>query len=78
MILHPFQDDIISECQLKKSGGLSLPMGSGKTIVSLTIALKNKKENKPILIVASKTLVSSWEQEYNKMVSRFFLQNFES
>lgn len=66
MILHPFQDDIISECQLKKSGGLSLPMGSGKTIVSLTIALKNKKENKPILIVASKTLVSSWEQEITK------------
>jgi SNF2 family DNA or RNA helicase len=66
MILHPFQDDIISDCQLKKSGGLSIPMGSGKTIISLNIALKNKKENKPILIIASKTLVSSWEQEIKK------------
>ncbi len=66
MQLHPFQEKIVKECFDKKRGGLSLPMGSGKTIISLKVALEQKEESKPILVVASKTLVSSWEQEIKK------------
>lgn len=66
MQLHSFQEKIVKECLEKKRGGLSLPMGSGKTIISLKVALEQKEEFKPILIVASKTLVSSWEQEIRK------------
>lgn len=66
MQLHPFQEKIVKECLQKKRGGLSLPMGSGKTIVSLKVALEQKQAHEPILIVASKTLVSSWEQEIKK------------
>ncbi len=66
MQLHTFQEKIVRECLQKKRGGLSLPMGSGKTVISLKVALEQKQESKPILIVASKTLVSSWEQEIKK------------
>ena len=37
--LNPFQRDILAECIQKKSGGLSLPLGSGKTLISLVLSL---------------------------------------
>lgn len=66
MKLHPFQEKIVEECLSKKRGGLSLPMGSGKTIISLNVVLAQKQDDRPILIICSKTLVSSWEQEIKK------------
>jgi SNF2 family DNA or RNA helicase len=66
MELHPFQKRIINECVEKQRGGLSLPMGSGKTIIALRLSLENKIKHRPILIVVSKTLIGSWEQEITK------------
>lgn len=65
--LSDFQKEILNECLVKKSGGLSLTMGSGKTIISIVLALEQTKINKqPILIVVSKTLVESWVSEIKK------------
>jgi len=50
--LSDFQKEILNECLVKKSGGLSLTMGSGKTIISIVLALEQTKITKqPILIV---------------------------
>src|ERR1700722_9854628 len=64
-LLSASQRDIVVECLAKKGGGLSLPMGSGKTLVSLTVALQQSK-GKPVLVVVSKTLIGSWLHEINK------------
>lgn len=69
--LSVFQKDIIKECLKKEYGGISLSMGSGKTICSLILALKqtsNTKntDNKQILIIMSKTLLESWVHEIKK------------
>lgn len=65
--LNDFQKNIILDCIEKKSAGLSLPLGSGKTLISLILALYFTKENiKPILVVASKTLISNWVNEIKK------------
>ena len=65
--LSDFQKEILNECLVKKSGGLSLTMGSGKTIISIVLALEQTKITKqPILIVVSKTLVESWVSEIKK------------
>ena len=37
--LNDFQKEIFNECTKRNSGGLSLPMGSGKTLIALTLAL---------------------------------------
>jgi len=67
--LNDFQKNVITECIMKGGGGLSLPMGSGKTLISLILSLfnsKGSKQNEPILVVVSKSLVASWEFEINK------------
>ena len=52
-------------------GGLSLPMGSGKTIISLVLALRYYKESRrPTLIVAAKTLIAGWLHEINKFYGK--------
>lgn len=63
--LSPFQKDIFEECLVRKSGGLSLTMGSGKTIVSLAVSLFQAKKE-PVIVVVSKTLLSSWIEEIKK------------
>lgn len=63
--LNNFQKPIIKECIEKKYGGLSLSVGSGKTIISIVISLYLSM-NKPILIIVSKSLISSWEDEIEK------------
>ena len=79
--LNPFQKDIFGECIEKGYGGLSLPLGSGKTIISLLLALYFTRETvKPVLIVVSKSLVGSWEVEIKKffgdsMTYEVILQN---
>jgi SNF2 family DNA or RNA helicase len=63
--LSEFQHEILQECIEKQTGGLSLPMGTGKTIIALHIAL-SLSPTSPLLIVVSKTLLSSWENEIKK------------
>ena len=67
--LHPFQSGIVEECMKKGSGGLALPMGSGKTLVSLCVALRQCSADEKILIVASKSLIQSWKHELEKFFS---------
>ncbi len=64
--LNNFQKDIITECLKKKSGGLSLPMGSGKTLLSIVLSRIQIGLKEPILIITSKSLVHSWSHEINK------------
>ncbi len=70
--LNDFQQDIYRECIKKGSGGLSLPMGSGKTLLALLIGLEqtNSGQANPAqlvtLIVAAKTLIPVWEYEIQK------------
>lgn len=67
-ILSPFQADILEECLIKGSGGLSLVMGSGKTLISLILGLEQIKnsEDDAVLIIVSKTLLESWVFEIKK------------
>jgi SNF2 family DNA or RNA helicase len=62
--LTEFQCDILADCITKKNGGLCLPMGTGKTLISLMTALHLTDEC--ILVVASKTLIHSWIYEIKK------------
>lgn len=60
---------VYKECLEKGSGGLSLVMGYGKTLISIVVGLKQKRmvcSTKPILVVCSKTLIESWIHEIKK------------
>lgn len=63
-ILNEFQKEIVKECLERKSGGLSLPMGSGKTIISIILTRLQTKD--PFLIICSKSLLHSWVFEIDK------------
>ena len=68
--LNDFQKSVFTECINKGSGGMSIPLGSGKTLTSIVLALEQTKElNRPILIVVSKTLIESWIFEIKKFFS---------
>ena len=56
--LNEFQQRILKECLKKGSGGLSLPMGSGKTLISLSLALEHIK-NRNTAATASTACVRS-------------------
>jgi SNF2 family DNA or RNA helicase len=64
--LNKYQKEVFSECIQKGSGGLSLPMGFGKTRLSLVIALKQIGSNGIGLVVVSKSLLESWKTEIKK------------
>lgn len=65
--LHEYQLNVYLECINKGSGGLSLPMGSGKTLISILVAIEQTKhDNSKILIIAAKNLISVWEHEIKK------------
>lgn len=69
--LNDFQKPIIKECIDKKFVGLSLPLGSGKTIISIILGLYlSMYEKNPLLIVVSKSLISSWEDEIKKFYQK--------
>lgn len=59
------QKEILEECINKKSGGLSLSMGSGKTIISILLSI-SLSDNNPVIVVAGKSLISGWEEEIKK------------
>lgn len=65
--LNEFQKGVFVECIERDSAGLSLPLGSGKTLIALLLSIYFTRENlKPVLVVASKSLISSWETEIKK------------
>lgn len=69
--LTKFQRGIIKECLHKKNGGISIPMGSGKTLITLVLSIVYHYQYKvPSLIIVSKTLLSSWENEIKKFFGK--------
>ena len=67
--LNEYQKEVFSECIEKGGGGLSLPMGFGKTRLSLVIALKQIGDNGIALVVVSKSLIESWKNGIFKVSS---------
>jgi SNF2 family DNA or RNA helicase len=71
--LHPSQKEVVKEYLKKQQDKnftglcLSLPMGFGKTIIALTIALTLYSK---FLIVCSKTVITSWISEINKFFDK--------
>ncbi len=60
---------IVKECMQRNVFGLSLPMGQGKTLLSIVTGLKRKIESgnkEPLLVIASKSLIPSWAVEIKK------------
>lgn len=67
--LNDFQIDIFLDCIRRNSAGLSLPLGSGKTLISLALSLYFTSQSlKPILVVVPKSLVSNWQTEIKKFL----------
>lgn len=66
--LTEYQKEIIAECLNKGSGGLLLPMGSGKTLISILLGLRQGKNYNggKILVIMAKSLVPTWIDEINK------------
>ena len=75
-ILQDFQVEIYDKCIEKinaskidptapKGAGIAIPMGGGKSIISLILAINNCND-KPILIICSKSLISNWLDEIKK------------
>lgn len=56
---------VLNECTQLGSGGLDLPMGYGKTRISILVALMNMKKlpNSRILVICAKTLIGNWVKE---------------
>lgn len=56
-----FQNEIVQECVEKTSGGLSLPMGTGKTLISILVGLiqSNNYVGSKILVIVSKSLITT-------------------
>lgn len=62
--LSPFQLDIFAECLEFESAGIEVPMGGGKTRISLILANETTAMDRYILIVVqSKNLIGSWISE---------------
>src|SRR5689334_8857227 len=61
------QLQIINECLSMGSGGISLSMGLGKTIISIIVTLNQTLQSgKRILFVVAKTLIGNVITEINK------------
>ncbi len=72
--LNDFQKEIFYECIDTKKAGLSLPLGTGKTLLSIVLSLYITIDGtNPTLIVASKSLISNWEVE----IKKFFGDNLK-
>lgn len=64
--LNQFQKGVLLDCLVLGSGGMSLPMGSGKTLISLVLGIFQCYEKNPMVVVCAKSLVASWEHEIRK------------
>lgn len=69
-LLNSFQKEVYQECLVQKSGGLSLTMGSGKTLLSIVVALKQSPPNGKILVICSKSLIPVWLHEIKKFFGK--------
>lgn len=58
------QKELIEECKRLENGCLAVPMGMGKTRISLALATSYMGT---IIIVVSKTLIGSWIEEITKL-----------
>ncbi len=66
-LLNNEQKNIFYKMKTRYNCGVNLPMGFGKTILSLIIGLYNFNETgRPFIVICSKTLISSWIFEINK------------
>jgi len=71
--LNKDQLSVFEESKTKTKCGLSLLVGFGKTLASLTIGLdKLQNTNQKMLIVCSKTLIANWEHEIKKFFGDAF------
>lgn len=77
--LNGFQREVFEECTMLRKAGMSLPVGSGKTVLSLLLAVhfanclshtEEEESNGKFLIVVSKTLLQSWETEITKFFGK--------
>jgi len=66
--LNSFQVEIFEECLKRRKGGMSIPMGAGKTLLSLVLSLKQTTNR--ILVVCAKSLIASWEFEIKKFFGK--------
>lgn len=66
--LTPYQREILDECQAKGNGGMYLPMGTGKTLLSLLIGLiqSNRYPGSKVLVIVSKVIITTWLEEITK------------
>ena len=65
--LKEHQQSVLDECLTKTNGGIKVPFGFGKTIIGITLGLNYiEKYKKLVLLVVSKTLISSWLFEFEK------------
>lgn len=68
--LSDFQKGILNEAMEKGNGTLFVPMGSGKTRITLTMALlynSNNNDRAPSLVVAAKNVIGGWMEELDKL-----------
>lgn len=71
--LTQYQKEIIDEVLTLGNCGMSLAMGTGKTLLSLIVILTHYiKNGKPALVVVSKTLLSAWTKEIEKFFGDAF------
>jgi superfamily II DNA or RNA helicase len=66
--LNSFQKNVLDECLSKESGGISLALGSGKTLLSIVLSILQVKKSghNSILVIVSKTLIENWVNEIKK------------
>jgi len=72
-ILNEKQKSVFRECLEKNNGGISLPMGEGKTLLSIVLGLQireNLKSKIPFLAIMKKTLIGGWETEIEKFFGK--------
>jgi len=64
-LLNNYQLKVFNECKEKRCAGISIPMGSGKTLLSIILALEFTPKS-PTIIVCKKSLISNWVYEFDK------------
>lgn len=71
--LSNYQLEIVEECLEKKSAGLSVPMGGGKTRISIYLCDIITEEEEPILIIVeSKNLIQQWINEIRELYGDYY------
>ena len=63
--LNDYQLDVFQECLQKVHSGINIPMGAGKTRLSLILSLEITEDK--ILVICEKTLVDNWIDEIEKV-----------